>query len=62
MPVKQNVSSISASDRVIQVISTLAIEDMYVDDYSKRNLILMATHQKSSQEVIAELKRKYTRK
>ena len=62
MPVKQNVSSISASDRVIQVISTLAIEDMYVDDYSKRNLILMATHQKSSKEVIAELKQKYARK
>lgn len=62
MPVKQNVGNISASDRVIQVISTLAVEDMHVDSYARRNLILMATHQKSSKEVIAELKRKYTRK
>ena len=45
----------------MQVISTLEIENMHVDAVTKNNLFLMATHQKSSEEVIEELKKKYAR-
>lgn len=58
---KSNSYSLSAADKVIQVISTLEIENMHVDTVAKNNLFLMATHQKSSEEVIAELKKKYAR-
>lgn len=38
--------SLSAADKVLQVISTLEIENMHVDAVAKNNLWLMATQQK----------------
>ena len=58
---KTNRYSLSAADKVMQVIATLEIENMHVDAVTKNNLFLMATHQKSSEEVIEELKKKYAR-
>ena len=51
--------SLSDADKVKQVIATLQIENMNVDSVVKNNLILLATHQKTVEELIEELKEKY---
>lgn len=49
--------SFSAADKVISTIET---ENMHVDAVVKKNLWLIATHQKSS-ELIEELKEKFAK-
>ena len=53
--------SLSTADKVIQVISTMEVENMHLNNTAKKNLILMATNKKSPEEVIQELKNKYGR-
>lgn len=50
---------LSPQEKVVQVLSTLAIENMYMDERAKRNLVLIATKQKTSTEIIAELNSRY---
>lgn len=49
--------SLSTADKVIQVISTMEVENMHLNNTAKKNLILMATNKKSPEEVIQELKK-----
>ena len=51
--------SLTAMDMIQQVVSTLAIENMFIDEEIKKNLLLIATNQRTSQEVIKELDKRY---
>ena len=52
---------LSAKNKVVQVASTLAIEDMYISEHFKQELLLVAQKKKSSKELLAELDRRYAR-
>lgn len=52
---------ISAQNKVVQVASTLAIENMYISEHFKDELLLVAQDKKSSKEVLAELDKIYGR-
>lgn len=52
---------LSAENMVVQVASTLAIENMYMSEHHKQQLLLVAQGKKSSKELLAELDRKYAR-
>ena len=52
---------LSAENTVAQVVSTLAIENMYMSKDFKQQLLLVAQGKKSSKELLAELDRKYAR-
>lgn len=52
---------LSAENMVAQVVSTLAIENMYMSKDFKQQLLLVAQGKKSSKELLAELDRKYAR-
>ena len=49
----------SAEDKVVQVVSTLAIENMYVSEKFKQELLLVAQGKKSSKDVLKELDERY---
>ncbi len=52
---------LSAESKVVQVASTLAIENMYISEQFKQDLLLVAQKKKSSKELLAELDRMYAR-
>ena len=52
---------LSAENMVVQVASTLAIENMYMSKQFKQQLLLVAQGKKSSKVLLAELDRKYAR-
>lgn len=52
---------ISAQNKVVQVASTLAIENMYISEQFKQDLLLVAQKKKTSKELLAELDRMYAR-
>lgn len=52
---------LSAENKVVQVASTLAIENMYISEQFKQQLLLVAQGKKTSKELLAELDRKYAR-
>ena len=52
---------LSAKNKVIQVASTLAIENMYISEQFKNDLMLLAEKKKTSKQLLAELDRKYAR-
>ena len=56
---KKNI--LSAKNKVIQVASTLAIENMYISEQFKNDLMLLAEKKKTSKQLLAELDRKYAR-
>lgn len=53
--------NISAENKVVQVASNLAIENMYISEKFKHELLLIAQNQKSSKEVLAEVDKMYAR-
>lgn len=53
--------NISAKNKVVQVASTLAIENMYISEKFKHELLLVAQNKKSSKAVLEELDRMYAR-
>lgn len=53
--------NISAKNKVAQVASTLAIENMYISKKFIQELLLVAQNKKSSKEVLEELDRMYAR-
>lgn len=53
--------NISAKNKVVQVASTLAIENMYISEKFKNELLLIAQNKKSSKEALAELDKMYAR-
>ena len=52
----------SAEDKVVQVASTLAIENMYVSENYKQELLLVAQGKKSSKDVLKELDEIYRKR
>ena len=52
---------ISAKNKVVQVASTLAVENMYISKRFLNELLLVAQNKKSSKDVLAELDRMYAR-
>ena len=54
-------NTMTAENMVTQVASTLAIENMYVTEQFKQQLLLVAQGKKSSKDLLAELDRKYAR-
>lgn len=52
----------SAEDKVVQVASTLAIENMYVSENYKQELLLVAQGKKSSKDVLKELDEIYSKR
>lgn len=52
----------SAEDKVVQVASTLAIENMYVSENYKQELLLVAQGKKSSKDVLKELDERYSKR
>ena len=52
----------SAEDKVVQVVSTLSIEKMYVSEKFKRELLLVAQGKKSSKNVLKELDEIYSKR
>ena len=54
-------SVLSPENIVVQVASTLAIENMYMSKDFKQQILLVAQGKKSSKELLAELDRKYAR-
>lgn len=54
-------NNLSPEDMVRQVVATLAIEDMYVSEEFKKELLLVAQKKKSADDLIAELDKKYTK-
>lgn len=52
---------ISAKNKVVQVASTLAVENMYMSKRFLNELLLVAQNKKSSKDVLAELDRMYAR-
>lgn len=51
----------TAKNKVVQVAATLAIENMYISEWFRDELLLVAQNKKSSKDVLAELDRKYAR-
>ena len=51
----------TAKNKVVQVAATLAIENMYISEKFRDELLLVAQNKKSSKDVLAELDRKYAR-
>ena len=51
----------TAKNKVVQVAATLAIENMYISERFRDELLLVAQNKKSSKDVLAELDRKYAR-
>lgn len=51
----------SAIDKAVQVVSTLAIENIFLNSEAKKNLIAMVNKEKTPEDVIAELNKKYGR-
>ena len=51
----------SAEDKVVQVASTLAIENMYVSEKFKQELLVVAQGKKSSKDVLKELDERYSK-
>lgn len=51
----------SAEDKVVQVASTLAIENMYISKNYKEELLLVAQGKKSSKDVLKELDERYSK-
>lgn len=51
----------AAEDKVVQVVSTLAIENMYVREKFKQELLLVAQGKKSSKDVLKELDEIYSK-
>lgn len=49
----------SSMDMIQQVAATLAIENMFMDDEIKKNLVLIANNQLTSEDVIKELDKRY---
>ncbi len=49
----------TSMDMIQQVAATLAIENMFMDDEIKKNLVLIANNQLTSEDVIKELDRRY---
>ena len=49
----------TSMDMIQQVAATLAIENMFIDEEIKNNLLLIASNQITSEDVIKELDRKY---
>ncbi|MBE6024778.1 MAG: hypothetical protein E7231_16640 [Cellulosilyticum sp.] len=45
----------------LQVIATLGIEDMHVSQSARRNLLMVARGEKTSDELLTELRVKYAR-
>ena len=54
-------NNLSPEDMVRQVVATLAIEDMYVSEEFKKELLLVAQKKKLVDNLIAELDKKYTK-
>lgn len=52
----------SAEDKVVQEASTLAIENMYVSENYKQELLLVAQGKKSSKDVLKELDEIYSKR
>ena len=48
-------NTMSAEEKVVQVVSTLAIENMYVSEKFRQELLLVAQGKKSSKDVLKEL-------
>lgn len=59
MVLKEN--TMSAEERVVRVASTLAIENMYVSENYKQELLLVAQGKKSSKDVLRELDEIYSK-
>lgn len=53
-------NTMSADEKVIQVVSTLAIENMYVNEKFKQELLLVAQGKKSSKDVLKVLDEIYS--
>ena len=51
----------SAIDKAVQVVSTLAIENIFLNNEAKKNLMAMVNKEKTPEDVIAELNAKYGR-
>ena len=49
----------SSMDMIQQVAATLAIENMFMDDEIKKNLVLIANNQLTSEDVIKDLDKRY---
>ncbi len=45
----------------LQVIATLGIEDMHLSLSARQNLLMLARGEKTSEELLAELRMKYAR-
>lgn len=54
-------SVLSNTDKIVQVASTLAIEEMYVGKDIIQNLIAIGNKEKTVEECIKELDKKYGR-
>ena len=52
-------TNMSPQERVLQIVSTLAIENLFLDKDAKRNLIMVASKKKSPDDIIRELNREY---
>ncbi len=52
----------SAEDKVVQVASTLAIENMYISKNYKEELLMVAQGKKSSKDVLKELDERYSKR
>ncbi|MCR4717245.1 MAG: hypothetical protein K5656_08695 [Lachnospiraceae bacterium] len=50
---------LSSLDKAIQVISTLAISGFCLDEVAKENLIAIANKEKTTDDVLKELDKKY---
>ena len=59
----QGVMSMQTStvDKAIQVASTLAIENIFLNNETKKNLVAIANKEKTAEDFIAELNKKYGR-
>ncbi len=51
----------STVDKAIQVASTLAIENIFLNNEAKENLVAIANKEKTAEDFIAELNKKYGR-
>ena len=56
---KKNQTGLSAQNRIAQIASTLAIENLFLDKESIENLNKLANKEKSPEEVIDELNKEY---
>lgn len=51
----------SATEKAIQVVSTLAIEDIHLTTQAKNNLMSIVKGEKTTKDILAELDKKYAR-